>query len=87
MVADQAPSQEVTDLAELLELLAADPWAGAHILRRTLPTVPHIEALPAASAEWRGKLAVIRGDGAVTDDRIYFCRLLSSGSYEWTAWL
>jgi hypothetical protein len=88
LVAEQ-PQDDLSELthADLLELINLDQWSGGPLLRNQLPTFPHIEALPSASVEWRGKVAIVRGDGATTNDRVYLCRLLSTGSYEWTAWL
>ncbi len=74
-------------LEDLIELLNLDQWSGGPLLRNALPTFPNIEALPTASVEWRGKTCIIQGDGAATNDRVYLCRLLSTGTYEWTAWL
>lgn len=46
-----------------------------------------VGSLPTAGVEWRGHFRVVEGDGATTNDRLYWCRLLSSGSYQWTALL
>jgi hypothetical protein len=63
--------------------------AGGHtaqlLLRQGIFVVDVYDALPTADATWRGQFAVVHGDGATTNDRLYMCRLLSSGSYEWTA--
>lgn len=44
---------------------------------------PMIQALPTASAAYKGKTVLVPGNGTTTADIFYICLMSAAGSYSW----
>lgn len=71
---------------ELAAAADADLWAGATMLRGALPQFPNVAALPTASVNYRGKVALVLG-AAGAADVIYLCMKDAADAYAWETWL
>ena len=70
---------EVDRLRRLLENMERDKWAGAPVLRGSLPQVPAYESLPAAGEEYAYTLIAVSG----TPDVIYACLRNVGSTWGW----
>lgn len=71
--------EDVDDLRELLKAMRDDRWAGAPVLRDTLPVMPKVLALPTASVEYAYALVALVG----TPDISYQCLRSAGGAWGW----
>lgn len=70
------------DLLALFDAIMRDRWAGARFTRGGLPTFPNVDALPTASAFYRGKVAAVLG-GTGAADVVYCCLKDAAEAYAW----
>ncbi len=76
---------DAASLDQMLDYMRRDLWAGAVVLRGALPTFPNVAALPVASADWRGKAALVLGAPGDADV-IYLCLKAAADTYSWVSW-
>jgi len=81
MTNERTPDEYAT-IEQLLAAVMRDRWAGGVFLRGELPRFPSRDTLPTASADYRGRAALVMG-GAGVADTIYACLKDAAGAYAW----